>query len=240
MQLNIQENIEFIIVKGSILRREESPWISPFLRYIQENPQATPEQLCRELFADNGKARLTAMQNILHFFCNRGLLEKTRGKYVLTPEGEDAVAEGKMWKGFEGSFLATVFCIEDTYLLLHLQDVPEQWFENGNQDLEEFPVDNMEEFCQTSFIPYSPEIKIVNLEGQYRPTYIQDTEFTANFSFHKKRLTISGTLNNVKKQEESVECSCYLPEELADSLLESYDNDIDDDDEEHEEDAISF
>ena len=220
MQLNIQENIEFIIVKGSILRREESPWISPFLRYIQENPQATPEQLCRELFADNGKARLTAMQNILHFFCNRGLLEKTRGKYVATPEGEDAVAEGKMWKGFEGSFLATVFCIEDTYLLLHLQDVPEQWFENGNQDLEEFPADNMEEFCQTSFIPYSPEIKIVNLEGQYRP--------------------ISGTLNNVKKQEESVECSFYLPEELADSLLESYDNDIDDDDEEHEEDAISF
>ena len=179
MKISIQENITFYLVKGKILQLTSNPWIRPFLKYIHEHPNANDFEICRDLFADNGKARIAAVENILFFFKENGLLVFNKKKgYELTEEGSISLDSANLWLGKKGVFLFTIWNAPTDSFILNIQPVPERWYDTAKNPPENFSSlyneDNYPKLCFSDI-----KVDLNYLEPSWIETF-QDTEFEAS------------------------------------------------------------
>ena len=111
----VEMGIVYHLVKGEILKKRKNPWIRGFLKYLQEHPKANAEDICRDVFCDNGMARKAAVKNILYFFKQQGLIAYSNSSgYELTQEGLNAFESGSVWQGMKGSFVMTMWVPENS------------------------------------------------------------------------------------------------------------------------------
>lgn len=179
MKIDIHEDISYYLVKAEIRQLTYNPWIRPFLKYIHEHPNANDSEICRDLFADNGTARIAAVENILFFFKENGLLvfNKERG-YELTTDGLEALDSANIWQGKKGVFLFTIWDAPTSeFFILNIQSVPEHWYDNARNP----PEDYSSLYDETSNNPKRcfSDIEVKNFNTAWIETF-QDTEFEAN------------------------------------------------------------
>ena len=219
-------NISYRIVKGEIQSLRPNPWIRGFLMYIQEHPQANEQDICRELFCDNGKARLSAVKNILFFYKQSGLIcyDKING-YELTQEGLKAFESCEIWQGLKGAFAVTLWTPDSGFapFLLNIQPVPDHWYDKGSHeivDMSETYGKNMQnvELC-------SDKVKLVEIGKMMRQTYIK-TDFKAKLNPINGDVTIKGT-PDTKSNLKSYDVHFKLGKEMLESLCA--DNEDEDD-----------
>lgn len=190
MKIDICKDISFYLVKGEILKLSPNPWIRPFLKYIHEHPNLSECDISRDLFADNGHARVAAAQNILFFFKENGLLDFNKGKgYGLTEEGLHALETAKLWQGMKGVFLFTIWNSMTRSFILNIQPVPEHWYDTAKNAPEEFSdlYGNEDEYPKLCV----DDIRLKYLETSWIETF-QKTDFEANV-FENGSVEISGT-----------------------------------------------
>ncbi len=218
MKINIQEDITFYLVKGEILQLTSNPWIRPFLKYIHEHPNANDFKICHDLFADNGKARVAAVENILFFFKENGLLVFNKEKgYELTEEGSKSLDSTNLWMGKKGVCLFTIWNAPTDSFILNIQPVPEHWYDTAKNPPENFSSlyneDNYPKLCFS-------DIRVKEFEPSWIETF-QDTEFEA--SVHSDGTVKIAGKPKVKGLEE------YQVEWINEKLTSHF---IDDDEEE--------
>lgn len=120
MKIDVTNLIDHYLVKGEISKRFKNPWIRAFLMYIQKHPQATAEEISRDLiprdlFADNGIARRNAVQNILFFFECQEMIRRENGKRELTEEGICAAEDKMLWQKSSWIFLLSLLNLDDEH-----------------------------------------------------------------------------------------------------------------------------
>ncbi|MCQ2124718.1 MAG: hypothetical protein MJZ25_11085 [Fibrobacter sp.] len=179
MELYIDNEIKNYLVKGEIKIKRKNPWVLPFLRYIEEHPHTNEEGISRDLFCDNGAARKSAVKNILFFFKQQGLIsyDNVNG-YSLTETGNDVFLTSSIWLGMKGAFDITLWQPYGSQVpfILNVQPVPEHWYDNGKNGLEDIPEEygtNLE-----NLILCSDSVKLDSIGKYYRPTHI-NTDFSA-------------------------------------------------------------
>lgn len=209
MNIDIDAHIECRIVKGIIQKLTPNPWIKPFLNYIQKNPNLTPERMCQELFCDGGKARVSAVQNILDYFEWSGLLQRNCGSYTLTQAGKESCESGNLWQSFKGTFLFALLPLENSSLLLFEREVPDHWFD-GQNDLEDLEIET------ENIIPYTRSLVIHSLESKFRSVY-RESEIQADYNPKKGHVQFSGSI-----EDDAIENSAFDLSENDDSFF--YDN----------------
>ena len=176
---NIENHISYRLVKGEIRTLRKNPWIRPFLRYIMEHPNAKEKEISRDLFCDNGNARANAVKNIIFFFEQEGLIESTPSfGNNLTNEGVKALDSSEIWQGLKGAFQLTLWVpVENHPYVLDIQPVPDQWYDNGRNDLEEFPENYGKNIENVQLA--SNKVKLDVIGERYRPTFA-NTEYKAS------------------------------------------------------------
>lgn len=179
MKIDIRENISYYLVKGKITQKTPNPWIRSFLQYIDKHPNANEFDICRDLLADNGTARVAAVKNILFFFKENGLLVFNKGKgYELTADGVEALDSAKLWLGKKGVFLFTIWDTATDSFILNIQPVPEHWYDTAKNPPENFSSlydeDNYPKLCFSEI-----KVDLNDLESSWIETF-QDTEFEAS------------------------------------------------------------
>ena len=216
MNIEIAHQITHILVKGEIHMLRPNPWVRPFLYCIQTHPKASEEEICREMFCDNGNARKAAVRNILFFFKQQGIIESSKeAGFVLTKAGTNSLKTGDIWQGLKGVFQLTMWTPKAYHLpyILDVQPVPEHWYDNGRQGLEEFPEEFGENLCNLPLGTNDFKLDTIGMQG--RPTYVE-TEIKADMTRNGKT-TISGTFKN--QGMKPFEVSFTVDDEVADEHL---------------------
>ncbi|MCF0217059.1 MAG: hypothetical protein HUK21_11375 [Fibrobacteraceae bacterium] len=226
MNINIKNNISFYIVKGEVEKRSPNLWIRAFLRYISERPLASPTEICRDLFGDNGKAREKAVKNILVFFQENGIIAKFKDKgYQLTNEGIKALNTGILWQGIKGAFLVTFWTPAYGYdpIVLNFLEVPDNWYNEGRNGFEEIPDNYGENFSNLTLC--SNDIRNLKIGDRMRPTFFH-AEFKADFDPRNGEIHIAGyTTNENKLMQKNVydfEVAFKTNKSLRNAIYEEY------------------
>lgn len=217
MKIDIQDEVRSIIVKGEISEKVQNPWARAFLQYIQKNPKASLEKIGTDLFGDDGVARRRTVENILQYFQNNGLLKMEGGLRSLTAEGLEVLANGALWRASKGSFLLIVYDLDDSNrLILGLKSVPDDWFDNGTQELEE-----LESPDEVNWIS-SADVRIERdkLAKEVRPTYVE-YDLDVDFNPVAKTIEISG--KSAKKSFPEILAKFELSDFAVQNLWERYD-----------------
>ena len=225
LPLNISKHDFFYrIVKGELKMRSQNPWVRPFLHYIKEHPKANEAEISRDLFADNGFARKTAVKNMLFFFTQNGLLEKNQNAYALTNEGLQTLEDSFLWKGKKGTFVFTFFKVAENQnpILLHIDEVPEIWYDNGKGDLVEMDETYGEHFSNLQLA--QTNIKIEHIGESARETYL-DFDYKAKIDIFSRNVKVKATSN--VNGFENYEVKFKLPETIEFEI--NTDDDSDDD-----------
>ncbi|MCQ2049916.1 MAG: hypothetical protein MJZ22_02805 [Candidatus Saccharibacteria bacterium] len=213
MELKIENEIANILIKGEIQMKRQNPWILPFLRYIDEHPHANEEDICRNLFCDNGAARKAAVKNILFFFKQQGLITYNNvNGHTLTNDGQEACITGSIWQGMKGAFDITLWYPYG--IILNVQPVPEHWYDNGKYGLEDLP----EEYGKNleNLILCSNSVKLNSVGKSYRPTHI-NTDFSAQVN--SKRQVYIKANSNVEGMD-SYELNFTIDEDIYASIID--------------------
>ncbi len=179
MKIDIRENISYYLVKGKITQRTPNPWIRSFLQYIDKHPNANEFDVCRDLLADNGTARVAAVKNILFFFKEIGLLVFNKGKgYELTADGVEARDSANLWQGKKGVFLFTILDTATDYFILNIQPVPGHWYDTARKPPQNFSsLYDEDNYPKPRFSDIKVDFN--DLESSWIETF-QDTEFEAS------------------------------------------------------------
>lgn len=177
MKIDIHEDISYYLVKAEIRQLTSNPWIRPFLKYIHEHPNAHDSEICKDLFADNGTARVAAVKNILFFFKENGLLVFNKEKgYELTTDGLEALKSANIWQGKKGVFLFTIWDAPSSEsFILNIQPVPEHWYDNAKN----FPEDYSSLYDNDKLKLCFSDIEVKEFEPAWIETF-QNTEFETN------------------------------------------------------------
>ena len=181
LELNT-DDFHYAVAKCEIFVQCENPWIRGFLKYIQDKPKASPAEMCRDMFCDNGKAREAAIKNILFFFETNGLLEKNpEGGFGLTQDGLKALDAGNVWQGRKGTFLLTIWTPDElgAAYVLNVQGVPDFW--DGKEDFGDLE----------NFVLCDGKVKMPLHLNSLRKTYV-DTVYDGKVSLEKKKIKICG------------------------------------------------
>ena len=220
--INIENRISYRLVKGEIRILRKNPWVRPFLRYIMEHPNAKEKEISRDLFCDNGNARANAVKNILFFFEQEGLLESTPNfGYNLTNEGVKALDSSEIWQGLKGAFQLTLWTpVEDHPYVLDIQPVPEQWYDNGRNDLQEFPESYGKNIENVQLA--SNKIKLDVIGERYRPTFI-NTEYKASI---KSNGDVSISAKSTVKGFKPFEVKFKVDKEVKSALIDEDEEDF--------------
>jgi hypothetical protein len=220
--INIENRISYRLVKGEIRILSKNPWVRPFLRYIMEHPNAKEKEISRDLFCDNGNARANAVKNILFFFEQEGLLESTPNfGYNLTNEGVKALDSSEIWQGLKGAFQLTLWTpVEDHPYVLDIQPVPEQWYDNGRNDLQEFPESYGKNIENVQLA--SNKIKLDVIGERYRPTFI-NTEYKASI---KSNGEVSISAKSTVKGFKPFEVKFKVDKEVKSALIDEDEEDF--------------
>ena len=220
--INIENRISYRLVKGEIRILRKNPWVRPFLRYIMEHPNAKEKEISRDLFCDNGNARANAVKNILFFFEQEGLLESSPSfGYNLTNEGVKALDSSEIWQGLKGAFQLTLWTpVEDHPYVLDIQPVPEQWYDNGRNDLEEFPESYGKNIENVLFA--STKVKLDVIGERYRPTFI-NTEYKASI---KSNGDVSISAKSTVKGFKPFEVKFKVDKEVKSALIDEDEEDF--------------
>ena len=220
--INIENRISYRLVKGEIRILRKNPWVRPFLRYIMEHPNAKEKEISRDLFCDNGNARANAVKNILFFFEQEGLLESSPSfGYNLTNEGVKALDSSEIWQGLKGAFQLTLWTpVEDHPYVLDIQPVPEQWYDNGRNDLEEFPESYGKNIENVLFA--STKVKLDVIGERYRPTFI-NTEYKASI---KSNGEVSISAKSTVKGFKPFEVKFKVDKEVKSALIDEDEEDF--------------
>ncbi len=215
MKIDIKKNISFYLVKAEILQHSPNPWIRPFLKYVHEHPNANEFDICRNLFVDNGAARISATKAILLFFEKNDLIVRKGKGYELTEEGLESLDSAKLWQGKKGVFLFTIWDAPTSEsFILDIQPVPEHWYDNARNSPEDYSSlynesDDEPKLC-------SSDIRVKEFESSWIETF-QDTEFEANV-YSNGTISISGTPNVKGLKSYQVE---WIDEELAKDFIDN-------------------
>ena len=214
--INIENRISYRLVKGEIRILRKNPWVRPFLRYIMEHPNAKEKEISRDLFCDNGNARANAVKNILFFFEQEGLLESSPSfGYNLTNEGVKALDSSEIWQGLKGAFQLTLWTpVEDHPYVLDIKPVPEQWYDNGRNDLQEFPENYGKNIENVQLA--SNKIKLDVIGERYRPTFI-NTEYKASI---KSNGDVSISAKSTVKGFKPFEVKFKVDKEVKSALID--------------------
>ena len=220
--INIENSISYRLVKGEIRILRKNPWVRPFLRYIMEHPNAKEKEISRDLFCDNGNARANAVKNILFFFEQEGLLESSPSfGYNLTNEGVKALDSSEIWQGLKGAFQLTLWTpVEDHPYVLDIQPVPEQWYDNGRNDLQEFPESYGKNIENVQLA--SNKIKLDVIGERYRPTFI-NTEYKASI---KSNGEVSISAESAVKGFKPFEVKFKVDKEVKSALIDEDEEDF--------------
>ena len=220
--INIENSISYRLVKGEIRILRKNPWVRPFLRYIMEHPNAKEKEISRDLFCDNGNARANAVKNILFFFEQEGLLESSPSfGYNLTNEGVKALDSSEIWQGLKGAFQLTLWTpVEDHPYVLDIQPVPEQWYDNGRNDLQEFPESYGKNIENVQLA--SNKIKLDVIGERYRPTFI-NTEYKASI---KSNAEVSISAKSTVKGFKPFEVKFKVDKEVKSALIDEDEEDF--------------
>lgn len=220
--INIENRISYRLVKGEIRILRKNPWVRPFLRYIMEHPNAKEKEISRDLFCDNGNARANAVKNILFFFEQEGLLESSPSfGYNLTNEGVKALDSSEIWQGLKGAFQLTLWTpVEDHPYVLDIQPVPEQWYDNGRNDLQEFPESYGKNIENVLFA--STKVKLDVIGERYRPTFI-NTEYKASI---KSNGEVSISAKSTVKGFKPFEVKFKVDKEVKSALIDEDEEDF--------------
>lgn len=220
--INIENSISYRLVKGEIRILRKNPWVRPFLRYIMEHPNAKEKEISRDLFCDNGNARANAVKNILFFFEQEGLLESSPSfGYNLTNEGVKALDSSEIWQGLKGAFQLTLWTpVEDHPYALDIQPVPEQWYDNGRNDLQEFPESYGKNIENVQLA--SNKIKLDVIGERYRPTFI-NTEYKASI---KSNGDVSISAKSTVKGFKPFEVKFKVDKEVKSALIDEDEEDF--------------
>lgn len=220
--INIENSISYRLVKGEIRILRKNPWVRPFLRYIMEHPNAKEKEISCDLFCDNGNARANAVKNILFFFEQEGLLESSPSfGYNLTNEGVKALDSSEIWQGLKGAFQLTLWTpVEDHPYVLDIQPVPEQWYDNGRNDLEEFPESYGKNIENVQLA--SNKIKLDVIGERYRPTFI-NTEYKASI---KSNAEVSISAKSTVKGFKPFEVKFKVDKEVKSALIDEDEEDF--------------
>ena len=220
--INIENRISYRLVKGEIRILRKNPWVRPFLRYIMEHPNAKEKEISRDLFCDNGNARANAVKNILFFFEQEGLLESSPSfGYNLTNEGVKALDSSEIWQGLKGAFQLTLWTpVEDHPYVLDIQPVPELWYDNGRNDLQEFPESYGKNIENVQLA--SNKIKLDVIGERYRPTFI-NTEYKASI---KSNGDVSISAKSTVKGFKPFEVKFKVDKEVKSALIDEDEEDF--------------
>lgn len=186
IEQDIDCNVTYCLIKGEIEIYCENPWIRAFLQYIIDNPHANETDICRDLFIDNGPARKAAVKNILFFFECNGLIKSNRESgRTLTKEGFTAFETANIWQGQKGTFQMVLWQPNENYhpFILNIQTVPDEWYDNGKNELKNFP--NEYGTALENLTMCNNKIRIKSVENIYRQNFVK-TDFDA-----KIKLTIN-------------------------------------------------
>lgn len=194
MKIDVTNLIDHYLVKGEISKRFKNPWIRAFLTYLQNHPQASAEEISRDLFADNGIARRNAVQNLLYFFECQKMLQRENGKWELTEEGIRATEDEMLWQTINGTFLVSFLNLDENhFFVLQVEEKPDSWYDDGYQDLEKMIVG------PENWKLFSPDIRIEKLARDVRPTSAT-YKFDADFNLAKRSLEINGIPEKMKSE----------------------------------------
>lgn len=219
---NIENHISYRLVKGEIRTLRKNPWIRPFLRYIMEHPNAKEKEISRDLFCDNGNARANAVKNIIFYFEQEGLIESTPSfGNNLTNEGVRALDSSEIWQGLKGAFQLTLWVpVENHPYVLDIQPVPDQWYDNGRNDLEEFPENygmNIENVQLAS-----NKVKLDVIGERYRPTFA-NTEYKASIKSNGEvSISAKSTVKGLKPFEVKFKVNEVVKSALIDDNQEDF------------------
>lgn len=220
-KINIKNDIKYCLVKGEIRTRTENPWIRPFLQYIDKNPNANECDISSDLFGDNGFARKNAVKGILHYFKGTGLVEQGPNGIFLTEEGKKSFDTSKIWQGKKGVFRITLWEISpEDVIILDIKDVPENYYDNGKNDCENFP----EEYGENldNVFRSVEELQIEKIDKRYRPIN-ECFEYFSVYDTQTKEVKISA--KHGKDEKKNFETVFVLPENLVEYLKGSGDED---------------
>jgi hypothetical protein len=187
-----------------------------------EHPNAKEKEISRDLFCDNGNARANAVKNILFFFEQEGLLESSPSfGYNLTNEGVKALDSSEIWQGLKGAFQLTLWTpVEDHPYVLDIQPVPEQWYDNGRNDLQEFPESYGKNIENVQLA--SNKIKLDVIGERYRPTFI-NTEYKASI---KSNGEVSISAESAVKGFKPFEVKFKVDKEVKSALIDEDEEDF--------------
>lgn len=219
----VEMGIVYRLVKGEILKKRKNPWIRGFLKYLQEHPKANAEDICRDVFCDNGMARKAAVKNILYFFKQQGLIAYSNSSgYELTQEGLNAFESGSVWQGMKGSFVMTMWAPENSKpFILDIQPVHDSWYDNGRGELSDFEEQYNASFEELELC--TDKVKIVEFGKLTRPAYVH-----SNFLAKVKtdgQILIKGTPFE-KTGFEPYEVRFKISKELLEQLCPEEDEDF--------------
>ncbi|MBR3070605.1 hypothetical protein [Fibrobacter sp.] len=219
---NIENHISYRLVKGEIRTLRKNPWIRPFLRYIMEHPNAKEKEISRDLFCDNGNARANAVKNIIFFFEQEGLIESTPSfGNNLTNEGVKALDSSEIWQGLKGAFQLTLWVpVENHPYVLDIQPVPDQWYDNGRNDLEEFPENYGKNIENVQLA--SNKVKLDVIGERYRPTFA-NTEYKASIKSNGEvSISAKSTVKGLKPFEVKFKVNEVVKSALIDDNQEDF------------------
>lgn len=215
--LDIKDNISYRIIKGEIKKKSANPWIRPFLRYIKEHPNTNEVEISRDLLADNGHARKSAVKNILFFFSQSGLLDyhPVHG-YELTENGMKALEDSFVWQGKKGSFMITLWTPvpDQNPIILNIAEVPDSWYDNGKNDLEEIPEAYGENYSNVLLAP--KDVQLIDIGKRTRISYAK-IDFTSALDPSKGIVGVR-TNGNVPGLED-YEIIFQLPKDILNGLF---------------------
>lgn len=219
---NIENHISYRLVKGEIRTLRKNPWIRPFLRYIMEHPNTKEKEISRDLFCDNGNARANAVKNIIFFFEQEGLIESTPSfGNNLTNEGVKALDSSEIWQGLKGAFQLTLWVpVENHPYVLDIQPVPDQWYDNGRNDLEEFPENYGKNIENVQLA--SNKVKLDVIGERYRPTFA-NTEYKASIKSNGEvSISAKSTVKGLKPFEVKFKVNEVVKSALIDDNQEDF------------------
>lgn len=221
MKLNLENTISFRTFKGEIKALTKNRWVSTFLRYIMDHPNANEVDICRDLFCDNGEARRSAVKNMVFFFKQLGLIAYDHAKgNELTSLGQKTMETGNLWQGQKGAFLLTLWNpMGDMPYILDVQAVPDSWYDNAKNDPEEIPEEYGENMCDVTLC--SNKVQIVST-GKTFCFSNPKTEFKADVKTNGT-VKISGipTLKGL----EPFQVTFQIDDELKSYLMDEDDDD---------------
>ena len=127
----------------------------------------------------------------------------------------------EIWQGLKGAFQLTLWVpVENHPYVLDIQPVPDQWYDNGRNDLEEFPENYGKNIENVQLA--SNKVKLDVIGERYRPTFA-NTEYKASIKSNGEvSISAKSTVKGLKPFEVKFKVNEVVKSALIDDNQEDF------------------